>query len=92
MFFDRCVVINARCVKTHYGIGTRNYRANKAKAVEWATEFVQRNPSVFLNPSLANRFTSGGKQDDLADALLLTMYYLDTYSNCLTTDNAIASN
>ena len=83
MFFDRCYVINARCVKMHYGLSTRNYRANKAKAVEWATAFVQNNGPVFL-PGVADLYSRGGKQDDLADALLLVMYYLDTYSNQLT--------
>ena len=33
MFFERCVVINARCVKMHYGLSTRNYRANKANGM-----------------------------------------------------------
>lgn len=84
MFFDRCVVINARCVKLHYGIGTRNYKANKAKAVEWAKSFVGNNPHSFATidgQSVAMRFQNGSKQDDLADALLMVMYYLDTYSN-----------
>tara|TARA_Y100001972_G_scaffold118034_1_gene157699 strand:- start:2822 stop:3334 length:513 start_codon:yes stop_codon:yes gene_type:complete len=80
MFFERCVVINARCVKMHYGLSTRNYRANKAKAVEWATAFVQNNDSCFA-PHVADIYARGKKQDDLADALLLVMYYLDTYSN-----------
>lgn len=80
MFFERCHVINARCVKMHYGLSTRNYRTNKAKAVEWATAFVQNNGTA-LQPGVADLFLRGGKQDDLADALLLIMYYLDTYSN-----------
>ena len=33
-------------------------------------------------------FTGAKKQDDLADSLLLVMYYLDTYSNQLTMDLA----
>ena len=80
MFFDRCQVINARSVKMHYGLSTRNYRANKAKAVEWASAFVVNNASVFL-PGVADLFNRNSKQDDLADSLLLVMYYLDTYSN-----------
>ena len=80
MFFKRCHVINARCVKMHYGLSTRNYRANKAKAVEWAKAFTQQNPQAFV-PVVLDAFHRGVKQDDLADALLLVMYYLDTYSN-----------
>jgi hypothetical protein len=83
LFFDRCKVIHARSVKAHYGLSMRNYRANKAKAVEWATQFVRANPAVFV-PSVLETFVRGTKQDDLADALLLVMYYLDTYSNQLT--------
>lgn len=82
MFFDHCHIINARCVKMHYGLSTRNYRSNKAKAVEWADAFVANNSSVFT-PGVADLFARGGKKDDLADALLLVMYYLDTYSNQL---------
>ena len=80
MFFERCQIINARCVKMHYGLSTKNYRANKAKAVEWADAFVANNSTAFV-PGVADLFCRGGKQDDLADALLLIMYYLDTYSN-----------
>ena len=35
MFYDQCLVINARSVKAHYGIGTKNYRTNKQRAVQW---------------------------------------------------------
>ncbi|MAH41473.1 MAG: hypothetical protein CMO41_04420 [Verrucomicrobiales bacterium] len=82
MFYDRCYVINARCVKMHYNLSTRNYRSNKAKAVEWAGRFIAANPDTFAD-NVTHLFTKGGKQDDLADALLLVMYYLDTYSNQL---------
>ena len=81
MFFERAYVVHARCVKMHYGLSTRNYRLNKAKAVEWADDFVRNNGPLFA-PPVADAFTRG-KRDDLADALLLVMYYLDTYSNQL---------
>jgi hypothetical protein len=80
MFYERCYVINARSVKMHYGLSTRNYRLNKAKAVEWANAFVKNNAEAFI-PEVARLYTHSNKQDDLADALLLAMYYLDTYSN-----------
>ena len=86
MFFEKCVVVNARCVKLHYNLGTRNYKANKAKAVEWVHTYIDNNPDVFATGAdhpIANRFKQGGKQDDLADALIMVMYYLDTYSNQL---------
>ena len=83
MFFDRCHVIHPRCVKMHYGLSTRNYRTNKAMAVEWCKRFTEENTTVFP-PDLLEAFKASPKQDDLADALLLCMYYLDTYSNQMT--------
>ena len=84
MFFERCIVISARSVKVHYDLSTKNYRANKQKAVQWAKQFVQCNPQAFDSGLVAHRFNDSKKQDDLADSLLLIMYYLDTYSNQLT--------
>lgn len=80
LFYDICIVINARCVKAHYGLGTKNYRMNKQRAVQWAQEFVKSNPGAFEDPLVAT-FLATSKKDDLADALLMITYYLDTYSN-----------
>ena len=80
LFYDRCHVVHARCVKLHYGLSTRNYRQNKVKAVEWAKEFMKQNALIFA-PGTAEHFLASTKQDDLADSLLLAMFYLDTYSN-----------
>lgn len=82
LYADRCEVVNARCVKLHYGLSMRNYRANKAKAVEWVDAFVKQNASV-VRQSLIEGYLKSSKKDDLADALLLVMYYLDTYSKQL---------
>ena len=82
LFFDRCVIINARSVKAHYGLGMKNYRMNKQRAVEWATAFVGNNVSAFA-PGVMGAFDRQTKRDDLADSLLLVAYYLDTYSNQL---------
>mgnify|MGYP006138019575 CR=1 FL=1 len=80
MFFDRCFVVTPRSVKVHYNLSTRNYRTNKAKAVEWTQFFLMNNPDA-LTEECAKSFKDAKKQDDFADALLLVMYYLDTYSN-----------
>jgi len=80
--FDNCIIISARSVKAHYNLSTKNYRANKQKAIEWATRFVENNEVVFKVD--VGQFTKLKKQDDMADSLLLVMYYLDTYSNQLT--------
>ena len=83
MYFEKCIVISARSVKAHYDLSTRNYRANKQKAVQWASNFILQNPNVFLDNIHAS-YRAAKKQDDLADSLLMLMYYLDTYSNQLT--------
>lgn len=82
LFFQKCRVISPRSVKAHYDLSTRNYRANKEKAVEWATAFVTTNPVAFTDESKLI-YNNSTKKDDLADSLLLIMYYLDTYSNQL---------
>ena len=82
LYFDKCIVLSPRAVKQHYGLCTRNYRGNKQKAVEWASEFVTNNSGTFKEGALKG-FESGSKRDDLADSLLLLMFYLDTYSEQL---------
>ena len=54
--------------------------------MDWAKEFIARNPQAFNDGLVARAFSGVKKQDDLADSLLLVMYYLDTYSNQLTGD------
>ena len=88
MFFDRCTVISARSVKAHYNLSTKNYRNNKLKAIQWMNEFMSRNPLAF-DPQVLQSCWKHKKKDDLADALLLIMYYLDTYSNQLTTSSEL---
>lgn len=78
-YYSRCHVINARSVKLHYGLSMRNYRLNKVKAVEWAVDFMAKNPQAF-DPEPTEVFRSSAKKDDYADSLLLAMYYLDTFS------------
>lgn len=82
LYFDKCTVISARSVKAHYGLGTKNYRMNKQRAVEWAEQFVANNGGAFV-PGVTSAFSTQQKKDDLADSLLLVTYYLDTYSNQL---------
>ena len=84
MFFERCIIISARSVKAHYNLSTKNYKANKQKAVEWAQEFVRVHSTAIFANKTNEVFSKPGKLDDLADSLLLLMYYLDTYSNQLT--------
>jgi len=80
LFFDRCYVIDPKSVKAHYNLSLKNYRLNKARAVEWAADFVSANPRAFVGETPLANFTNQKKKDDLADALLLLAYFLDTYS------------
>lgn len=82
LFFEKCIIINARSVKAHYNLGTKNYRMNKQRAVQWADMFVLNNSCAFA-PNVTEAFAHKQKKDDLADSLLLIAYYLDTYSNQL---------
>eukprot|EP00965_Chrysotila_dentata_P191072 6174295-Pleurochrysis_carterae.AAC.2 len=83
LYFDRCIIVNPKSMKAHYNISTKSYTKNKERAVEWVQEFSSVNPDVFTR-GLLNEFRSYKKQDDLADALILCLYYLDTYSNHMT--------
>jgi hypothetical protein len=85
-FFEICTVISARSVKAHYNLSMGNYKANKEAAVEWADDFTTNNLTSFGVNGTAAYNVKGAKQDDLADSLLLLLYYLDTYSNQLTSD------
>ena len=80
LYYNVCTVISARSVKMHYDLSTKNYRTNKQKAVVWAQQFVLNNPMAFQGDT-ASVFKMYKKQDDLADSLLLLLYYIDTYSN-----------
>lgn len=78
-YYDKCYIVCARSIKMHYGLSMRNYRQNKNKAIEWASDFIAKNPQVF-EPTPTEVFRTSIKRDDYADSLLLVMYYLDTFS------------
>jgi len=85
MFYEQCVVISARSVKLHYDLSTKNYRTNKLKAVAFVNDFIRKNAKAIETQQL-QRYGASKKQDDLADSLIMILYYLDTYSNQLTTN------
>jgi hypothetical protein len=85
LYFEKCIVVSPRLVKMHYDLSTKSYKGNKAKSVEWATEFALSNPGTFAT-GVTNEFSLSKKKDDMADALIMVLYYLDTYSNQLTVD------
>ena len=82
LYFDRCQVMNPRSIKMHYNLSARNYRGNKQKAVAYADKFTGENPQIFTE-ALVEKYQKSTKKDDYADALLMVLYYLDTYSNQL---------
>ena len=87
-FFEICTVISARSVKAHYNLSRGNYKANKEAAVEWVVDFISSNGLNSFGVNGTAAFTmKGATQDDLADSLLLLLYYLDTYSNQLTSND-----
>jgi hypothetical protein len=80
LHYDRCLIVSPRAVKMHFGLSRGNYRLNKQAAVLWMQEFVARVPELFA-PGLVDAALASPKQDDLADALLMIIYFTDTYSN-----------
>eukprot|EP00962_Isochrysis_galbana_P042521 scaffold15944_cov115-Isochrysis_galbana.AAC.12 len=79
LHYDRCIVVSPRLVKMHFGLSRNNYRLNKQAAVQWMQEFVVSVPELF-EPGLVDSALASTKQDDLADALLMVVYYADTYT------------
>ena len=86
LFYDKTTILHARLVKMHYGLCMKNYRLNKQAAVDFVQAAMDNN-----NPHTENfkygldawreQWNKENKKDDLADSMLLAMYYTDTYSN-----------
>ena len=80
LFFEKVLIITAKSVKMHFGTSTKNYRGNKKKAVEFVQQGIeQRAPWVNYMQDCMGAWQKRSKQDDLADALMLLLYYIDTY-------------
>lgn len=80
MYYDKCYIISPKAIKMHYSLSTANYAKNKQRAIEWSDRFVANNQDAFATGA-TDTYKSSTKRDDMADSLLLVMYYLDTYSN-----------
>ena len=80
MFFDKVLIITAKSVKMHFGTSMKNYRNNKKRAIEFVqTGIEQCAPwSSYLCDSM-EVWNMRSKQDDLADALMLLLYYIETF-------------
>jgi hypothetical protein len=82
MHYDRCIILSPRHVKVHFGLSRNNYRLNKQAAVQWMQEFVALSPEAFSEGVSSTALAKhASKQDDLADALLMVMYYIYTYDS-----------
>lgn len=74
--WPRGVLVSPRSVKVHHGISMRNYRKNKAAAVELAPTYM----------SVSSRQTYRNlkhKRDDIADAVLMGFWYVETHPDRL---------
>ena len=71
----------AQIVKMHFQLNTGNYKSNKRAAVDYiARQFMDADISMLRNcTEMFLVWTRESKQDDLADSLLMIIYYLDTY-------------
>lgn len=80
MFYDKVLIITAKSVKMHFGTSTKNYRNNKKKAVEFVQTGMDLSaPWVCYLQGCTDVWQMRSKQDDLADALMLLLYYIETY-------------
>ena len=80
MFYPICTVISARDVKVHFDLSTRNYRLNKKAAVDFITE--QLPGDIVKNHEHCKSWLgTQTKKDDLADAMLLLLYFVKTTHN-----------
>ena len=86
LYYDTCIVINPKSIKAHYELSTKTYRDSKQRAVQWVASFVENNAASFAD-GVEQVFDVKTKRDDLADALIMVLYYLDTYSNQLNVEN-----
>lgn len=82
LFYDKCHVVSPRSVKSHFRISTGAYAANKKLAIDRAVASIASKPEHFAD-ECREAFDKARKKDDMADALLMVLYYLDTYSNPL---------
>ena len=80
MFYGRCMVVQAQHVKLHFGLNKRDYRKNKQAAVDFVNEQMEHSEPHIPNLHTWNaHWVQEGKQDDLADALIMLMYYVRTF-------------
>ena len=81
LFHANTIVLNPRVVKVHYNLSTRNYKTNKLAAVTYVVEHLDDHKlKVYIPHALWCAYLAGKKQDDLADALIMLLYFLETYS------------
>ena len=81
MFYPVCEVMSAKFVKQHFDLSTKNYRQNKKVAVDWVQAYLDSayQADVRNLPECREIFSASNKKDDLADALLMLLYFLNTY-------------
>jgi hypothetical protein len=74
------MVVQAQHVKLHFGLNKRDYRKNKKAAVDFVNEQMEHSEPYIPNLHTWNaHWVQEGKQDDLADALIMLMYYVRTF-------------
>lgn len=78
VFYPICTVLAPRNVKMHFDLCRNNYRLNKQAAVQWMHAFTKDHAN-FFDGTLSHTADVHTKQDDLADALVMLVYFLDTY-------------
>lgn len=79
MFYDTTWVIHAKVVKQHFNLCCNNYKLNKMAAINYVGF---NGDTRFANwMEFYHAWTKEPKKDDMADSMLLVMYYLDVLNS-----------
>ena len=82
MHYDITTIVNARSVKVHFGISVtgagNHYAENKRRAVDWARNYISEREDL-ADSVITKEFRTCSKSDDIADAMLMVVYYLRTF-------------
>ena len=68
--WGKSYLVSPRAVRNHHGISMRNYKANKRASIA-------RVPRYMTGRQVA-RFREAKKRDDMADAILIALYWYET--------------
>ncbi len=79
--WNKAVLVHPRSVRNHHKISMSDYRANKRASVARAPKYMTKKQTT--------RFRASSKRDDMADAILIGMYWHESNSKLKTYEENI---